>query len=66
VPGTQISLIGSQVGTDIERLRAKARQFLRAHESHITIAKVRQNEPLTSSDIAELERTFNDEGLGGR
>jgi type I restriction enzyme R subunit len=63
--GTQISFIGSPVGTDMERFRAKARQFLRAHENHLAIAKVRRNQPLTASDIAELERMFNDEGLGG-
>lgn len=62
--GTAVSFIWSQVGTDMERFRAKARQFLKAHANHIAIAKVRRNEPLTPSDIAELERMFNDEGLG--
>lgn len=52
-------------GTDVERFRAKARQFLKAHENHIAIAKLRRNDPLTKSDIAELERMFNEEGLGG-
>jgi type I restriction enzyme, R subunit len=62
--GAAVSFIWSQVGTDMERFRAKARQFLKAHANHIAIAKVRRNEPLTPSDIAELERMFNHEGLG--
>ncbi len=64
--GTKFSFLGSQVGADIERFRAKARQFFKAHADHIAIAKVRRNEQLTPSDIAELERMFNDEGLGAR
>jgi type I restriction enzyme R subunit len=63
--GSPIAFIGSQVGTDMERFRAKAQQFFRAHTNHITIAKVRRNEPLTPSDLVELERMFYEEGLGG-
>ncbi len=39
-----------------ERFRAKARQFLKEHEDHIAIHKLRTNEPLTPTDLAELER----------
>ncbi len=63
--GTGVPFVGSQVGTDMERFRAKARRFFKAHANHISIAKIRRNAPLTQSDIAELERMFNDEGLGG-
>ncbi|MBD5657248.1 MAG: DEAD/DEAH box helicase family protein [Candidatus Eremiobacteraeota bacterium] len=63
--GSPVAMIGSHVGTDIERFRAKARQFFRAHADHVAIAKVRRNEPLTPSDLTELERMFNLEGLGG-
>jgi type I restriction enzyme, R subunit len=52
-------------GTDMERFRAKARQFIHAHSDNLTIAKVRRNEPLTAADVAELERMFKDAGLGG-
>jgi len=63
--GEVIRFSASQVGTDMERFRAKARQFVHAHADHLTIAKVRRNEPLTASDLAELERMFADAGLGG-
>jgi type I restriction enzyme R subunit len=41
----------------------KARQFLRPYENHITILKLRRNEPLTPTDLAELERIFLEAGL---
>ena len=39
---------------DYERFRAKARQFLQAQKDE-PIRKLRWNEPLTASDLAELE-----------
>ena len=41
-----------------ERFRAKSRQFLREHENDLVIHKLRTNEPLTTTDLQELERTF--------
>ena len=41
---------------DFEQFRSKARRFLREHDDHITIHKLRMNEPLTESDLLELER----------
>ena len=52
------------MGSDFERFRAKARQFLKAHENHITIHKLRLNEPLTASDLSELERMLLEAGIG--
>ena len=46
-----VELPALQPGTNGERFRAKARQFLKAHENHITIRKVRLNHQLTSSDL---------------
>jgi type I restriction enzyme, R subunit len=48
----------------MDRFRAKARQFLKANESHIAILKLCRNDPLTKSDIAELERMFAEAGVG--
>ena len=47
-----------------ERFRAKVRHFLKAHEDHLTIHKLRTNEPLTPSDLAELEKMLNESGIG--
>jgi type I restriction enzyme R subunit len=49
---------------DFERFRAKARDFLRQHESHPSIGKLRQNVPLTAHDLAELERLLLQAGIG--
>ncbi len=35
---------------------AQMRHFLKAHEDHITIQKLRRNEQLTPQDLSELER----------
>jgi len=61
--GTTIELQGVSVGTDMDRFRLKARHFVRANENHIAILKLRRNEPLTSTDLAELERMFLDGGI---
>lgn len=47
---------------DFERFRAKARQFLKAHEDHIALRKLRSNKPLTPGDLAELERMLTESG----
>jgi type I restriction enzyme R subunit len=46
------------------RFRDKARAFLREHENHPTIRKVRQNEALTAHDLSELERLLLQAGIG--
>ena len=45
-----------------ERFRAKARAFLRAHESHLAVYKLRMNKALTAADLAELERILAGRG----
>jgi type I restriction enzyme, R subunit len=49
---------GISVGADMDALRRKARIFLKPHENHIAVLKVKRNEPLTSTDLKELERIF--------
>jgi type I restriction enzyme R subunit len=50
--------------TDTGRFRAKVRHFLKVHEDHIAIQKLRRNEPLTPTDLDELERIFAEAGIG--
>lgn len=63
-PGVEISVSGVPVGTDMDRFRAKARQFLKANLSHIAVLKLHRNEPLTKTDLAELDHIFTEEGIG--
>ncbi|TAH14088.1 MAG: DUF4145 domain-containing protein [Curvibacter sp.] len=53
--------LGGSAG-DFERFRLKVRAFLRTHENHITLHKLRRNQPLTATDLAELERLLIDSG----
>jgi type I restriction enzyme R subunit len=61
----QFGGIGSAV--NIVQYRKKVMNFLKEHQDHIAINKLKRNIPITSSDIAELERMlFESDGMGTR
>ncbi|HRW09212.1 MAG TPA: DEAD/DEAH box helicase family protein, partial [Caldilineaceae bacterium] len=45
-------------GVDVAQYRKKVEQFLRSHQDHMVIHKLRRAQPLTSLDLSELERFF--------
>ena len=51
-------------GDSFEQFRRKARHFLREHENHVAVHKLRMNRPLTRSDLDELERMLGEAGVG--
>jgi type I restriction enzyme R subunit len=54
-----------QVGeADFARFKQKARHFLKAHEDHIVLHKLRQGKPLTPTDLSELEKMLLEAGIG--
>jgi type I restriction enzyme, R subunit len=59
-----IGLPGLEAGVSYELFRQKAQQFLREHETHITVHKLRWNKPLTPSDLSELEQMLLQAGVG--
>jgi type I restriction enzyme R subunit len=61
---TTIALPGVTTSGYSENFRAKARQFLQQHENHIAIQKLRMNQPLTKTDLTELEKIFLDNSVG--
>lgn len=61
-----VDLPGFTTTRDFEKFRAKARVFLREHQDHITIHKLRMNKILTATDLDELERMLVRSGIGGR
>jgi len=63
---TGVELPGFTVARDFEKFRAKARAFLREHQDHIAIHKLRMNKSLTATDLEELERMLVQSGIGGR
>jgi type I restriction enzyme R subunit len=62
---TGFSLPGFGAAGDFERFRAKARMFLREHQDHVAIQKLRMNRALTATDLEELERILAEAGVGG-
>ena len=47
-----------------DAFRAKAQAYLRAHQDHVAIQKLRMNRALTGTDLVELERILADSGVG--
>jgi len=61
---TNVDLPGFSGGTDSKKFREKAQAFLRTHQDHITIHKLRMNIALTAADLAELERMLAESKVG--
>ena len=63
---TRVVLPGfGATGEGFEKFRVKARVFLRAHQDHVAVHKLRLNRTLNASDVAELERMLAESGVGG-
>ena len=60
---TAHELFGFGPDRDFEKFRAKAQAFLRAHQDHIAIHKLRTNRALTGADLGELERMLAEVGV---
>lgn len=43
---------------ELKNYKAKAEHYIRQHQDHIAIAKLKTNQPLTSTDIATLEEVL--------
>lgn len=59
-----VELPGFTSSDNFEKFRAKARAFLRSHQDHVVIFKLRKNLQLTSSDLSELESILAQSGAG--
>jgi type I restriction enzyme R subunit len=59
-----IELPGVTPGTNWERFRAKARAYLRDHEDHLALQRLRRNHQLTPEDLASLEAMLVESGAG--
>ena len=49
-------------GLNMAKFKDKARAFLRAHESHLALQRLRRNQPLTPTDLEELEKMLLEAG----
>ncbi|MGA9867686.1 MAG: DEAD/DEAH box helicase family protein [Acetobacteraceae bacterium] len=62
--GTDVAFETFAAPDEFAKFRAKARHFLREHQDHVTIHKLRTNRQLTQTDLDELERILRDSGIG--
>lgn len=54
-----------QIGeVDFVRFKAKARTFLKKHEDHIALSRLRHGKALTPTDLVELEKMLMEAGIG--
>lgn len=63
----EVALTGFGAAGDLAQYRKKIKHFLKIHESHIAVNKLKHNVPVTPTDIKELERLLFKSGeLGDR
>ncbi|MBP3980992.1 DEAD/DEAH box helicase family protein [Acidovorax sp. JG5] len=60
--GADIDLPQVGTGMNLAKFKDKARLFLKAHESHVSLQRLRRNQPLTPTDLTELERMLEQAG----
>ncbi|MDN5930323.1 MAG: DEAD/DEAH box helicase family protein, partial [Pseudonocardia sp.] len=60
----EIDLPGVTPGTNMERFRAKAAQYLEQHEDHVALQRLRRNKQLTADDLDALEQMLLASGAG--
>lgn len=61
---TRVDLPGTTPGMSFERFRAKAQAYLREHESHVSLQRLRRNRQLTGEDLSALEEMLVAAGAG--
>ena len=59
---TTIDLPEVANGLDMAKFKDKARLFLRAHEGHLALQRLRRGQPLTPMDLVELARKLGEAG----
>jgi type I restriction enzyme R subunit len=54
--GKEVVLKDFSTGINLAQYKKKVEAYIRANESHVAIAKLKHNKPLTPTDLRELER----------
>ncbi|PWN57759.1 DEAD/DEAH box helicase family protein [Abyssibacter profundi] len=64
---TEVELLDATTGINLARYRRKVEAFIRDHEQHIAIERLKRNIALTPQDLNELERfVYESDVVGGR
>jgi len=58
-----VDLPGIAPGTDMERFRAKAAAYLKEHQNHVALQRLRRNKQLTAGDLSALEAMLLTAGI---
>jgi type I restriction enzyme, R subunit len=61
---TLVELPGITPGTNWQRFRAKAAAYLKQHQDHVALQRLRRNKALTPDDLRTLEQMLLDSGAG--
>ncbi len=61
----EVELVDLGGASSLAQFRRKARAYVDSHADHVTLARLRQGRPLTSSDLDELQRLFVGAGIVG-
>jgi type I restriction enzyme R subunit len=61
---TLVDLPGITPGTNWDRFTAKATVYLRTHQDHVALQRLRRNKQLTPDDLIALEKMLIDSGVG--
>ena len=65
--GVEVNLPNLSSAIDRAQYKRKFQEFIKAHEDHLTLKKVKYNEPLTRLDLEQLEQMLFESGeLGGK
>src|SRR5690606_38087064 len=65
--GSEVTLTSFSAGINLAQYKRKVEAYIRSHDNHVAIAKLRHNRPLTPTDLEELERfVYGAEVVGGR
>ena len=59
-----VEVAGFGSGVDMDRFRARTAAYLRQHEDHVALQRLRRNKALTPEDLTALERMLIDSGAG--
>jgi len=62
----EVELAPATPGTDFERFRTKAAVYLKEHEEHVALQRLRRNRQLTTDDLTSLEEMLLASGAGRR
>lgn len=61
-PTSVIDLPQVTAGLNMSKFKEKARAFLKSHEAHLSLQRLRRNQPLTGTDLIELEKMLLEAG----